>query len=79
MVPAVLQVIFLKILKLLRILDLHLNRDVEDLREKLGYLIDNPEKVRQKKKIAREHVLNNYSWDTITDQMEELYLEVLNK
>ncbi|MCD4719920.1 MAG: glycosyltransferase family 4 protein, partial [Desulfobacula sp.] len=55
------------------------NRDVEDLREKLGYLIDNPEKVRQKKKIAREHVLNNYSWDTITDQMEELYLEVLNK
>ncbi|MCD4676524.1 MAG: glycosyltransferase family 4 protein [Desulfobacula sp.] len=55
------------------------NRDIMDLKQKLEYLIENPEKVREKKKIAREHVLNNYSWDTIADQMEELYFSIVGR
>ncbi len=55
------------------------NRDFTDLREQLEYLIGNPEKVREKKKTAREHVLNNYSWDAITDQMEELYFSIVGR
>ncbi|MFA5905019.1 MAG: glycosyltransferase family 4 protein [Desulfobacula sp.] len=55
------------------------NRDVGDLREKLDTLIRNPEKVEEKKKTARAHVLNHYSWDTITDQMEELYFSILRR
>ncbi|MCP3872385.1 MAG: glycosyltransferase family 4 protein [Desulfobacteraceae bacterium] len=55
------------------------NRDVMDLREKLQFLIDNPEKVKEKKKAARAHVLNNYSWDTVTDQMEDLYFSIVGR
>lgn len=55
------------------------NRNTMDLREQLQFLIDNPEKVIEKKKAARKHVLNNYSWDTITDQMEELYFSIVGR
>ncbi len=55
------------------------SRDVKDLRRVLMELIGYPEKVEEKKEIARTHVLNNYSWDRITDQMEELYLSLMNK
>jgi len=55
------------------------NRDFADLGEKLKYLIENPEKVSEKKQTARKHVLNNYSWDTITDQMEELYFSIVGR
>ncbi|MBF0234629.1 MAG: glycosyltransferase family 4 protein, partial [Desulfamplus sp.] len=39
------------------------NRDVDDLRTQLQYLINNPEKVKEKKREARAHVLRHYSWD----------------
>ena len=55
------------------------NRNVDDLRKVLEDLISHPEKVKVKKTAAREHVLKNYSWDKITDQMEELYLSVLKR
>ena len=54
------------------------NRDVEDLNHVLKDLIAHPEKVEGKKNAAREHVRKNYSWDRVTDQMEELYRSVLN-
>ncbi|MBU1054494.1 MAG: glycosyltransferase family 4 protein [Proteobacteria bacterium] len=53
------------------------NRDSEDLRHVLSDLIAHPEKVEEKKAAAIEHVRRNYSWDRVTDQMEELYLSVL--
>lgn len=53
------------------------NRDTDDLRKVLEDLIKHPEKVEQKKEAAREYVLKNYSWDTITDQMEELYFSMV--
>ncbi|MBU1195772.1 MAG: glycosyltransferase family 4 protein [Proteobacteria bacterium] len=55
------------------------NRDVPDLRNKLEYLLHHPEKVEAKKQAARDHVLEKYSWDTITDQMEDLYLSIVRR
>jgi len=53
------------------------NRDIKNLRLMLLDLIQNPEKVEMKKDRARKHVLQNYSWDNITDQMETLYTSIL--
>ncbi len=53
------------------------NRDVADLRRVLADLIENPQKVLGKKLPALEHVRRNYSWDRVTDQMEDLYLSLL--
>ena len=54
------------------------NRDVDSLRKVLADLIADPEKVDQKKDSAKKHVLSNYSWDKIADQMEKLYFSILN-
>ena len=54
------------------------NRDPEDLRRVLTGLIEVPEKVEEKKEMAMRHVLRNYSWDEITDQMEALYFSLLD-
>jgi glycosyltransferase involved in cell wall biosynthesis len=55
------------------------NRDVEDLRRVLKELIEHPDKVEAKKDAAREHVLKNYSWDRVTEQMEALYRSILKR
>ena len=55
------------------------NRNPEDLKNKLEYLINTPEIVREKKKWARDYVLNNFSWDAITDQMETLYYSIARR
>ena len=55
------------------------NRDHEDLRRVLADLLAHPEKVEEKKAAALEHVRRNYSWDRVTDQMEELYLSLVRK
>ena len=55
------------------------NRDSDNLKKVLKDLISNPDKVQKKKESARKHVLKNYSWDKITDQMEALYYSILNK
>jgi glycosyltransferase involved in cell wall biosynthesis len=54
------------------------NRDAEDLRRLLTELIDNPARVAEKRRAAREHVRRNYSWDSVTDQLESLYLSLTN-
>ena len=54
------------------------NRDSGDLRRLLTDLIEHPEKVERKREAAKSHVLKNYSWDKIADQMEALYLELVN-
>jgi len=53
------------------------NRDTENLRNILQDLIDHPDKVEKKKEAAKTHVLQKYSWDGIADQMEALYLSVI--
>ena len=55
-----------------------MSKDRDDLKKVLTDLIEQPEKVEKKKEDARAHVLKNYSWDCIADQMENLYLEMVS-
>jgi glycosyltransferase involved in cell wall biosynthesis len=55
------------------------NRDPEDLYRVLADLLAHPRKVEAKKAAALDHVRQNYSWDKVTDQMEELYLSVIEQ
>ena len=54
------------------------NRDAEDLRNVLAELIIHPEKVKEKREIIQQHVRSTYSWDLVTEQMEALYLSLVN-
>ena len=51
--------------------------DVNDLMIRLDELQNKPELVNSVKKKAKEYVLSNYNWDTITDQLEVLYEKTL--
>jgi len=55
------------------------NRDANDLFKVLKYLIDRPEKVKAAREPSRQHVLANYSWEKITDDMESLYYSLLRR
>jgi len=53
------------------------SRNVADLEEKLVYLINNPLLVKQIGEAALEKARKDYSWDTIVDQIENVYRNVL--
>jgi spore coat protein SA len=44
--------------------------DVEKLSQAIIYMLENGEKMREK---ARKYIIDNYSWDTIYKQIEEIY------
>jgi glycosyltransferase involved in cell wall biosynthesis len=52
------------------------NRDPDDLARLLAELIDTPGKVEEMRSVARDHVHRNYSWDSVADQLEALYLSL---
>lgn len=52
--------------------------DIEDLKEKIEYVIKNPEVIRIYGEKARERVKANYSWDAVTDKYENLFLEMVS-
>jgi len=51
--------------------------DSEDLREKLKYLIANPEKVMEYRKKAENRVRYYYDWDRVSKAIEEVYETVI--
>ena len=53
--------------------------DVEDLREKLQMLCDNPETVAQYKATAADYICARYNWDDVTERTLEVYREVQDK
>ena len=53
------------------------NRDVEDLREKMQYLAEHPEKVEEYGRAAVAHVQSEYDWEQITDEYEHIFGELL--
>ena len=53
-------------------------RDVDDLENHLRRLLDHPEEVAAVNAGARERIKQHYSWGAISEQMEQLYLRVLN-
>ncbi len=44
-----------------------------DLKNKLEYLLCNPDEVRRLKAVSKEYVLSNYNWDDICERTLELY------
>jgi glycosyltransferase involved in cell wall biosynthesis len=55
------------------------SRDVDDLREKLHFLIEHPDAVRDYERQGREVIERDYSWDRIVVQLEELYESTLDR
>lgn len=55
------------------------SRDSESLRVVLADLVANPSKVAAKQSAALEHVRRNYCWDSVTDQLEDLYFSLVQK
>lgn len=55
------------------------SQDVDDLRVKLENLVRNPETVKQYGDLARRHMLQHYSWDTVAQATAELYRSAVAK
>jgi glycosyltransferase involved in cell wall biosynthesis len=51
-------------------------KNVADLREKLQMLLNDTELVKSYEVKCRDHVSRKYSWDTITDSLENLFYEL---
>jgi len=52
------------------------SRDVADLRDKLQMLVDQPERVRSYEALARQHMHDHYSWDTVVENTEAVYRDL---
>jgi glycosyltransferase involved in cell wall biosynthesis len=53
--------------------------DSEDLREKLQFLLVNPDTVDKMERKAIERVRKYYDWNKITDQMEKIYASLMRE
>ena len=47
--------------------------DVQDLKEKLQYLLDNPDEAAGMKARTADYILANYNWDIVVEQMLRIY------
>lgn len=50
--------------------------NIDDLREKLAYLLSHPEKVEAYKKKSADFICNKYNWDDVVEQTKVLYESV---
>ena len=48
----------------------------EGLRDKLRYLVDNEEKVREYRRKAVERIQEEYMWDKVTDKYEQVFMSL---
>lgn len=55
-----------------------INGDVDDLANRLQWLIEHSEKVASVNVGAKERIRQHYSWQSISEQVEKLYLSILN-
>jgi glycosyltransferase involved in cell wall biosynthesis len=55
------------------------NRSVEDLTDKLGFLLKNKRVVKKQRRDCFESARSRYNWDKVTDQYENLYLSLAKK
>ncbi|MCX5800476.1 MAG: glycosyltransferase family 4 protein [Candidatus Eisenbacteria bacterium] len=55
------------------------SKDVEDLRSKLEMLLGSPELLAAYENKAKRHILNRFTWDGVTNSLEQVYLELLSK
>lgn len=54
------------------------DKNVDDLAARLRWLINNPAEVQTVNAGARERIRQYYSWESISEQIEKLYLGILN-
>lgn len=54
------------------------SRDAEGLKEKLKYLLNNKELVKNNEKQRREYAKSSFSWDRAAQTLSEVYLDCLN-
>lgn len=53
------------------------NKNINELKDKMQYSINNPEEMNKYKENARKYVENNYSWEKIAHKIESLYKSIL--
>lgn len=53
------------------------SQDVVDLRDKLRYVLDNPDRVAEYSRLARQRVEERYNWDVVARQYEALSYKAL--
>ena len=54
------------------------NKNVNDLADRLGWLLEHREEVEAVNVRAKERIRQHYSWQSISEQIEKLYLSILN-
>ncbi len=54
------------------------NKDAEDLREKMQWLVEHPEEVEQYRHGAVERVRSTYSWTRVVDEYERLFGQLVS-
>lgn len=54
-------------------------RNERDFKEKLDYLINNPEEIKRMGRNARKFVKKNFDWKRVVKQYEEVYKETIKK
>ena len=52
--------------------------DVEDLRDKLLYILNNSEAVEKYKNAASDFICNKYSWEKVTEKTDDIYQALIN-
>ena len=53
--------------------------DVRDLEEKMVFLINNPALTKDMGEVAMQKARNEYGWDTIVTQTENVYIDALTR
>lgn len=53
-------------------------KNVQNLKDKLAYLLNRPSEAERLGKIARERAQKEYSWDSITERTIDTYIKILN-
>jgi glycosyltransferase involved in cell wall biosynthesis len=53
--------------------------DSEDLKEKLQFLLANPDKVHKMQRKAMDRIRKHYDWNMITDQIEKIYTSLISE
>jgi glycosyltransferase involved in cell wall biosynthesis len=54
------------------------DKNVDDLRQKMQFIIDNPQKAEEFRKKAVRRIKDAYTWDSIVDGYEKLFINVLS-
>jgi glycosyltransferase involved in cell wall biosynthesis len=52
--------------------------DIQDLKDKILFLLDHPEFVSAQKLKSQARVRLHYAWDEVVDRLERIYFECLN-